>query len=201
MSPLPATVDLLPELGSAASEEELGELLAEGSREELLAALMRLYGPAIYRYCRQMVKDAELAEEAHQMTFVQAYESLSSFAGRSSLRSWLFSIARHRSLDAAKIARRRRRRFQLVAEPPEAPAPEPVAEERLARESLGRLVRQCLSELAPRTRSALLLRFQQELPYEEIGLLSGERAGTLRVRVTRALPLLRRCLERRGFRP
>ena len=49
--------------------------------------------------------------------------------------------------------------------------------------------------LAPRVRTAVLLRYQQGLSYPEIARLSNEKAPALQVRVARALPLLRRCLE------
>ena len=56
-----------------------------------------------------MVDDGDLADEAHQMTFVQAYEGLPQFAGRSSLRTWLYTIASRVCLDALKDRGRRQR--------------------------------------------------------------------------------------------
>ena len=64
--------------------------LDRGSPDEALAVLMRAYGTAVYRYCRQMVTDDDLAQEVHRMTFVQAHEGLARFGRRSSLRTWLF---------------------------------------------------------------------------------------------------------------
>jgi RNA polymerase sigma-70 factor (ECF subfamily) len=96
-----------------AVEDAERDALAALDRADLDAALgvlMRAYGTPLYRYCRQMVADEELAQDAHQLTFVQAYEGLSRFSRRSSLRTWLFGIARPRCLDALKIERRRRRR-------------------------------------------------------------------------------------------
>jgi RNA polymerase sigma-70 factor (ECF subfamily) len=55
----------------------------------------------------------------------------------------------------------------------------------------------CLDELAPSTKSAVLLRFREGLGFEEMAVLSDEKAGTLQARVARALPVLRKCLERR----
>lgn len=171
------------------------------SHEEALAVLMREYGSAVYRYCRQMVGDDDLAEEIQQMTFVQAYESLPRFARRSSLRTWLFGIARHRCLDAAKMTRRRRKRFGPLEDAPDLPAPGGSAEDRLAERSRAGALESCLRKLAPRVRDAIVLRFQQGLSYPEIARLSGEKAPTLQVRVARALPVLRRCLEDKGMAP
>lgn len=171
--------------------------LKRGDRDAALRLLMRDYGKPVYRYCRQMLGDGDLADEAHQMTFVQAYEGLARFAGRSSLRTWLFGIAHHRCLDLLKTSRRRERRFQLTGELPERPAPVETAEERLTARSRVQALARCLRELAPHVRAAVLLRFQQGVTYEEMSILERERPATLQARVARALPVLRRCLERK----
>lgn len=186
---------------AAAGESEVLSALERGDHTAALRLLMRDHGTAVYRYCRQMVEDADLADEAHQMTFVQAYEGLPQFAGRSSLRTWLFGIARHRCLDLLKIHRRRRKRFPLMDELPDQPAPVETIEEHLTGRSRISALGQCLRELAPHIRTAVLLRFQQGVTYEEMAVLEGERPATLQARVARALPVLRRCLERKGAAP
>jgi RNA polymerase sigma-70 factor (ECF subfamily) len=47
----------------------------------------------------------------------------------------------------------------------------------------------------------LVLRFQDGLSFEEISKLTHDRPGALRVRLSRALPALRRCLEGKGVQP
>jgi len=172
--------------------------LRKGDRDAALRLLMQAYGTPVWRYCRQMLGDADLAQEAQQMTFVQAYEGMSRFAGRSSLRTWLFGIAHHRCLDLLKTSRRRKKRFAPLDGLPDQPAPAASAEDLLAGRSRTRALERCLSELAPHVRTAVLLRFQQGVTYEEMARLEGERPATLQARVARALPVLRRCLERGG---
>ena len=175
--------------------------LDRGSSDDALALLMREYGTAIYRYCRRMMADDDLAQEVQQMTFVQAHEGLARFARRSSLRSWLFGIARHRCLDHLKMHRRRYKRFGPIDEASDLPEPGGSAEDRLSERSVARVLESCLRGLAPRVRAAVLLRYQQGLSYPEIARLSNEKAPALQVRVARALPLLRRCLEEKGVAP
>jgi RNA polymerase sigma-70 factor, ECF subfamily len=182
-------------------EQEVLASLDRADYDAALAVLMRAYGAAVYRYCRQMVGDEHMAEEVHQMTFVQAHEGLPRFARRSSLRTWLFGIARHRSLDLLKIDRRRRKRFEPIDEVPDLPEPGRGVEDRLAERSRAQALESCLRRLAPRARTAVLLRFQQGLSYPEIARLSNEKAPALQVRVARALPVLRRCLEEKGMAP
>jgi len=99
------------------------------------------------------------------------------------------------------MARRRNRRFGPIEETPDPPAPGGNAEDRLAERSVSRALGDCLRGLAPRVRATILLRFQQGLSYPEIARLSDEKAPALQVRVARALPLLRRCLEEKGMAP
>jgi RNA polymerase sigma factor (sigma-70 family) len=183
------------------TETAMLDALEQGDRDAALRLLMRAYGPAVYRYCRQMVGAGDLADEAHQLTFVKAYEGLARFARRSTLRTWLLGIAHHRCLDVLKMSRRREKRFPLTAELPERPSPAPTAEEDLTGRSRVQALGACLRELAPHIRAAVLLRFQQGATYEEMSALEGERPATLQARVVRALPVLRRCLERKGATP
>ena len=190
--------DLRSAAGVPDPEHEVLAALDRADRDQALSVLMRLYGVPLYRFCREMVADPDLAEDVHQMTFVQAYEGLPRFGRRSSLKSWLFSIARHRCLDALKMDRRRKRRFEAMDELPERPVAQPSALEELSQGTRTRALEVCLGKLAPRIRETLLLRFQQGLSYPEIARLVKERPPTLQVRVARALPVLRRCLESQG---
>lgn len=184
-----------------ALEREILTALARGDREGALTRLMQGYGRPLYRFCLGVVADPGLAEEAHQMTFVQAFEGVGSFGGRSSVKTWLFGIARHRCLDALKVSRRRTRRFPLMDELPDAPAPEGGTDDRMVTAETRRALAECLGELPAKVRAALALRFQQSLSYPEIAVIAGERAATLQARVARSLPLLKRCLEGKGQAP
>ncbi len=190
---------------SAASEESPErralEALDQADHQVALTILMEAYGTAIYRFCRQMVAAEELAEDVHQMTFVQAYEGLERFSRRSSLRTWLFSIARHRCLDAIKANRRRRARIQPAADLPESPDPNVGVEDRLVARARSQDLQRCLRELAPAVRTAVLLRFQEDLSSPEMARVCGQRSPALQARVARALPVLRRCLENLGVTP
>jgi RNA polymerase sigma-70 factor (ECF subfamily) len=162
---------------------------------------MDAYGRPVYRYCRQMMGDADLASDVHQTTFVSAYEALPTFERRSSLQTWLYGIARHRCLDALRSKRRRERRVELRAELPDAPAAGSHPADRLAVERGSRALERCLESLPPAVRTAVVLRFQEGLSYEDIGRTCGERPATLRVRVCRALRRLRACLQGQGVMP
>jgi RNA polymerase sigma-70 factor (ECF subfamily) len=66
---------------------------------------------------------------------------------------------------------------------------------------IGRVLDECLDCLDAKSRTVLVLRFHDGLPFDEISKLTGDTPGALRTRLARALPRLRRCLESKGVRP
>ena len=157
---------------------------------------MQRHGNAVYRYCRAALNDAALADDVLQQVFLQAFRDLPRFAGRSTVRTWLLSIARHRVLDAAKQRRRTWARLELAAGPDLPDALPPVGEA-LDDARLRAALVACIAELDEPVRTAILLRYQQGLTYEEMAEICDERAGTLHARVTRALRQLRDRVESR----
>ncbi len=181
-------------------EDEVDAALSRGDRQQAFTLLMTLYGDAVYRYALATTGDAQLAEEVRQQVFVEVYRDLPGFGGRAPVRGWLFAIVRHRCLDATKAFRRWGLRYKNeLPGDPELIAGLVVDQtdlmDQLDRHRLARVVERCLSTLAPAAREAVLLRYQQELSYDEAAEATGERPGTLQQRVARALPVLRKCVE------
>ncbi len=173
-----------------------GDVLAAleaGDRDRALTLLMRSYGQSIYRYCHRMVGPGQ-ADDVHQITFVQAYESLPRFRGDSSLRTWLYGIARHRCLD---MIRKERRHGPSIEEPPDRRDPETGADQRIAARDV---LQKCLHNLKPEVREAVILRYQEGYSYPEMAEMCGEEPATLQMRVARAMPSLRKCIQARSRR-
>jgi RNA polymerase sigma-70 factor (ECF subfamily) len=141
-----------------------------------------------------MTHSYHLAEEVRQQVFVEVYRDLTSFTGRASLRAWVFGIARHRCLDIAKKHRRWTQRFKNEP-PPDEETTDHEPDRELDRSRLAKILAACLAKLAPAARDAVVLRYHQELSYDEASAVAGDQAGTLQQRVARALPVLRRCLD------
>src|SRR5205814_6803338 len=60
--------------------------------------------PYLLRYALSQLRDGELAQEAVQEALVAALESIGSFGGKSSLRTWLTSILRFKVIDLQRRA-------------------------------------------------------------------------------------------------
>jgi RNA polymerase sigma-70 factor (ECF subfamily) len=178
-------------------DARLARALAAGRAEEALELMVHAYGDGVYRYCRRVLGSDEEGDDVSQVVFVQAYEALRGGTRIDAARAWLFGVARHRCLDRLKARRRAPLAVEddALARAVEAAAPAPVE---LADPRAARALDECLDRLDERSRAAVMLRFHDELAYEEISALTGDRPGALRVRVARALPALKSCLEGKG---
>lgn len=177
-------------------DSDVVALVAHGDMTGALRHLMQRHGTAVYRYCREALRDAALADDVQQQVFIEAFRDLRKFHRRSSLRTWLFAIARHRVLDAAKARRRAQAHLEaddLTGVPDPRPSPgESIDDGRLRVALLA-----CIEELTEGVRTAVLLRYQQGFTFEDMAVVCRERPGTLQAKVTRALPMLRACIESR----
>ncbi len=176
-------------------DRQLVALARAGEIGAACALLMRRYGDDVFRFCATELRDRALAEDVQQVVFLQAYHHLARFAGKSSLRTWLFAIARHRVLDSSKA--RRRARAHLEDAPVDATDPALPIDQQLDAARAQRDLAECLARLGEPIRTALLLRYQQGFSFDEMAVICGERAGTLQARVARALPRLKAMLEAR----
>jgi RNA polymerase sigma-70 factor (ECF subfamily) len=186
--------------GSTGRDAEVLALLAGGDRKGAISALMDAHGEEVFAFCVRILRDRALAEDVLQRVFLDAHRDIDRFQGRSSLAGWLIGIATHRCQDALKSQRRHRQRVTAdaqamigFADPGSTPA------ERVAHTRLVAALEDCLKILSDDVRMAVLLRFQQGKSYDEMSELLDTNTNTLHARVSRALPVLRRCLEGKGW--
>ena len=169
-----------------------------GDRKGALSEAMRLYGVDVFRFCMHLVGDRALAEDVQQHVFEQIYRDLGRFEGKSSLRTWVLSIARNRCLDALRERHRAQERTVPMEKAPDMSDVREDPGRDLDEQELQRQLADCLDRLEPQVRVAVLQRYREGQSYETMASLSGEKPGTLRARVARALPGLRACLESKG---
>jgi len=185
---------------------DAGVLLSDGRRDEAgdevalitaaqtdpmaFGALYRRYLPRVYRYLRAHAPSPEDAADLTQQVFLQALDALPSYQPRGvPFAVWLFRIARHAAIDAA-----RRRHPALdwdslpeALHPADEQGPEAVV---LRREALTRLCA-LLQALDPAKRELLALRFAAGLSAGEIATVVGKRPEAVKKQITRTLQALK----------
>ena len=127
------------------------------------------------------------ADEAVQETLLAAFDGFAAYRGDGSPASWLYGIARH---VCARRSELRGRSERLAAEAPR-PDGVPGAEALLDARRRSERVRRALGVLKPSERDAVVLRFEGELSFREVGEACGIDEAAARKRVSRALERLR----------
>ena len=154
--------------------------------EELLA-----HREWVARISRALVADDARARDLEQDVWISVLRNPPRERPRS-LRAWLGAVLRFRAVDALRSEGRRRRREEEAARPEALPPTDEV----VARgEVLKRLVA-AVMELEEPYRSAVLLRWFEDLSPQEIAARQGVPLETVRTRLRRALERLRGRLDR-----
>ena len=152
-------------------------------REEALRRMMTRYKNDLMRMCVAYLKDAALAEDAVQETFVKAYKALDTFRGDSSEKTWLIRIA----INTCRSIRRDRW-FHFVDRSVAADTlPIQAAEDRALMEAV--------MSLPHKYKEVVLLYYYQGLNLKEISEALGVAASTISTRLKKAREKLRRELE------
>ncbi|MEK3791546.1 RNA polymerase sigma factor [Paenibacillus sp. FSL R7-0204] len=68
---------------------------AEAINEEQLRQIMKLYGEDVWNYIYFLTKNSDQTDELTQEVFIKCYYRISTYRGASSLKTWLFTIARN----------------------------------------------------------------------------------------------------------
>lgn len=155
-----------------------------------LAALWRELQPALLRYLRAV--EPGTAEDIASDTWLEVTRRLEHFCGdERDFRGWLFTIARHRVIDARRRAARHR--TAPVAWIPERPGRDDPAADVLAGLSTEASLR-LVSELPPEQAEAVLLRVMAGYGTEQVARMMGKQPGNVRVLSHRGLRNLARRL-------
>lgn len=170
------------------------ERLARGE-ERALAELHARFGDALFRYLLTLNPDRQLAEEVLQDTLVAAWCGAEGYRGSSSVKTWLFGIARRRAHDAM-----RRRQLKVVGDDGlgASPDPEPGPEEEFIIAARSQELARLVGRLAPHHREILALIFFQDLAYAEAAEVIGVPIGTVKSRLHGARRELRKMFEELG---
>jgi RNA polymerase sigma-70 factor (ECF subfamily) len=160
--------------------------------------LVHRYEGELYGYLRRYVRDADLAQDIFQGTFIRLFEKAGSFDERRAFRPWLYSIATHLAVDTL---RKLRRSAAASFDHPETaaegddegaaierlPAPTPTPFEGAVATERREWTRQAVDRLPEHLRVAVILVFFQGLKYSEAADVLGLPLGTLKSRIHAAI--------------
>ena len=157
--------------------------------EQDLEKLVHAYTAPLLRYCTAMLGSEADAQDAVQTTFVKAWLRRNSLRGdgKDNERAWLYRIAYRTALDMLRAARRAEQR--ALAQPPEAPPPDPGIRAKL---------REALGALPPLDRALVLERVLEGMDYAALAKVHRRPEAYLRTRYHRAKRRLADLLREEG---
>lgn len=148
---------------------------------------------AVHAYARMKVRQEDLAKDVVQRTFLKAFQKLGQLRDVLAARGWLLSILRNE----IAMEFRASARFEVWEDGDFDELPGVEVEEGLDPELLEALP-SALARIPEVARELLLLRYQQELPYEQIASLLNLPLGTVQSRLHRAKASLKAALNEIG---
>jgi len=158
--------------------------------------LVDAYQGAVYRICLRTGLSSADAEDAAQDAFVKAWQALPQFRGDCQFSTWIYRLAANAAIDVA----RRQKRHGDTEDIDELPitggvdTPQQEMEKREAIEN----VRKALAAVKAEYRTVLILRYMQDLSYEEIGKALRLPPGTVKSCINRGKAELKEILLRQG---
>jgi len=166
-------------------------LLLDRGETAALQLLVQRYHSALTGYLFQLLGgDRSLAEDLAQETFIRVLQHLHQPAPKS-FKAWLFAVATNLARDELKSAARRRRAplpdaiLQTLADP------DPGPEELVTAQEQDTVLALALGRINLQYRSAVLLRFYNDLSLEEIAGILHIPVGTVKSRLSTGLRQLR----------
>ena len=159
---------------------------------DAFTVLVRRHQASMFRFAVRMCGDRDDADDVVQSAFVRAYRNLAQCREMDRFAAWLRQIVMN-ECRTVLATRSRRSRWFVADDAVLAATPAPMMDEA---PELGRIER-ALGTLTPDLREAFLLKYLEELSYEEMAELTGAGVSALKMRVKRACEQLRERLEGR----
>ena len=181
------------------SDEDLVELIRSSPTDDLreFDALALRHKRQVRANCRYLTRSEADADDLAQEVFLKSYLGLAKFEGRSTFRTWLYTIKTRHCLDFLKKGGGRvfvELDDAVVSSPPELSVPA-AAEDSLLAKADQRRIGLVLDQLPEALRVPLLLRDLDGLAYQDIADELGLSLSAVKMRIMRARRQFREIFE------
>jgi RNA polymerase sigma-70 factor (ECF subfamily) len=153
----------------------------------------------VYAFATRRLSAAHIAEEVTNDTFIQVWRSASSFEQRSSGKTWLLGIAKHKVMEAMRTHYRIADNEQPEPDGDhhQAADPAPGPYEQVLSRQKGTHLAECFEALSPDHRECLHLSIVEGMTLNEIAKVVDAPSNTVGTRIHHAKHKLKACLESR----
>ncbi|WAA13796.1 RNA polymerase sigma factor SigX [Fervidibacillus halotolerans] len=167
----------------------------------VFAEIYEKYHRDLFQFLFYMVRNRELAEDLVQEVYIRVMKSYDRFEGKSSLKTWLFTIARNVAIDHFRKEQNLKKRIfsrtdwkerKMIDEHP---LPEEIAMQNEKIQLLYRSLNECTVD----QRTVLIARFIQQLSIMETAEILGWTESKVKTTQHRALKVVRKAMEKEGI--
>lgn len=159
--------------------------------EEACRLLVARHERHVYNLIARILRHPAEAQEVTQDAFVRAFRHLASFDPAHKFSNWMLRIARNAAIDA--LRRREPESLPLEGAEEQASPAETIAApggeegpQLVERHEAARALEAALATLRPEYREVIVLRYHEDLSYEEIAEITGQPLGTIKSNLHRA---------------
>lgn len=174
---------------------------AKTGDQQAFGELIDLYQHKVYQICLRMIGNREEAEDLAQETFLRAYLNIDSYDIEKKFSSWLYRIATNVTIDRL---RKKKPDYYLDAEISgtegmtlynHLAVDEKLPEDQLLTLEMQEVVQKEIIQLSPKYRSAIVLKYIEDLSLHEISEVLNIPVATVKTRIHRGREALRKRLR------
>ena len=172
------------------------DLIEEFQQGDIAAfnELVRRYQERVYWIARRLLGTHEDADDVAQEVFIKVYDSLRGFRSESTFYTWIYRVTVNHALNLL-----RKNRLKSFVRFDETIAPlisdEPRPDERLEGTQQKTLIEEATSKLPEKQRTVFVLRYYENMPYEEIAKLLKRSVGGMKANYFQAVKKISRYLR------
>jgi RNA polymerase sigma-70 factor (ECF subfamily) len=180
---------------AAADEASLIARIAAGDTVALRGLFAR-HQVRTYRFIHRLVRNSAIAEELTNEVFLEIWRNAQSFAGASSVATWILSIAHHRAVGS--LRKRREMSWDdraALALPDDSDDPETAVQ----KADKGAILRRCICALSPEHAALIDLVYYHEMSMAEVADVLQIPENTAKTRLFHARKRLAALLQQAGI--
>jgi RNA polymerase sigma-70 factor, ECF subfamily len=178
--------DRKEETPGAVREQELAVAIQRGA-PGAFHMLYEAYYRRVYNQVLYLIGDEIQAQDVLQSIFLKVFGGLRGFRFRSSLATWIYRIARNECQDFNRRRGASQVPLEAVLGSNDEMDSRPLSYDQHARHERQEIIYQAVMQLPLKLREVVLLRYVEDLSYNEIGSVLGCSLGTVASRLSRAL--------------
>lgn len=167
-------------------------LKSKATRKEAFGELVELYSKPLYNQIRRLVLNHSDTADVLQEVFVKAWKGLDGYRGDSKLFTWLYRIAHHEALSFLRKKQKKQLHEVEITDENQYLLDRLLADPYFDGDQLEVKFQQAIAHLPPKQRQVFLLRYYDEMPYNEISELTKTSEGSLKASFFHAMKKLKK---------